>query len=409
MPTPTHHIDINQIDFIANPYAQLEILRNESPAYHDPVWDKTFFTRHADITSLLKDKRLGRTMLHLYSREEIGWPPPDPRTKGFRGYQDNVFMDMEGKSHARIRSLVGKVFTPKRVESMRGRLEQTTHQLIDAVVADGKCDFVHAIAEPLPVTMIADLLGIPEAHRQNLRPWSNAIVKMYELGYTDEQVEAANRAASDFMEMIGALAEERRIHPQDDLITDLVQVTDQGETLTEEELRATCIFLLNAGHEATVNGSSLGLRAMFQNPSQLETMKEAVYQNTPPLLKTAVDELLRYETPLPMFERYVLEDMEINGVPLKRGSEVGLFYISGNRDSARFERPDELILSRQDNPLLTFGLGTHYCLGAPLARLELQVLFSVLFKRLPNVRAAGEAQFAKGFVIRGLENLPIEF
>lgn len=409
MTLPSHHIDINQADFIANPYAQLETLRNEMPSYHDPVWNKTFFTRHADISSLLKDKRLGRTMLHLYSREEIGWPPPDVRTKGFRSYQDNVFMDMEGKSHTRIRSLVTKVFTPKRVESLRGRLEQTTHKLIDAVQADGKCDFVHAIAEPLPVVMIADLLGIPESHRHNLRPWSNAIVKMYELGYTDEQVDEANRAATNFMEMIGELANERRTRPQDDLISDLVQVTEQGESLTEDELRATCIFLLNAGHEATVNGSSLGLRALFQNQSQFEVMKEAVLQNNSSLLKTAVDEMLRYETPLPMFERYVLEDMEINGVQLKRGSEVGLFYISGNRDSARFERPNELILSRQDNPLLTFGLGTHYCLGAPLARLELQVLFSVLFQRLPNVRAAGEAQFAKGFVIRGLENLPISF
>ncbi len=348
-------------------------------------------------------------MLHLYSRDEIGWPPPDPRTTGFRSYQDNVFMDMEGKSHARIRSLVTKVFTPKRVESLRGRLEQTTHRLIDAVQADGECDFVGAIAEPLPVVMIADLLGIPESQRQNLRPWSNAIVKMYELGYTDEQVETANRAATDFMEMIGEIAKERRAHPQDDLISDLVQVTEQGETLSEDELRATCIFLLNAGHEATVNGSALGLRALFQNQSQLEAMKEAVQQNNVSLLKTAVDEMLRYETPLPMFERYVLEDMEINGVPLKRGSEVGLFYISGNRDAARFEQPDELILSRQENPLLTFGLGTHYCLGAPLARLELQVLFSVLFQRMPNIRAAGKAQFSKGFVIRGLENLPIKF
>jgi unspecific monooxygenase len=409
MTFPTHHIDINQPEFIANPYSQLEVLRKEMPAYQDPVWNKVFFTRHAEISSLLKDKRLGRTMLHLYARDEIGWPPPDPRTKGFRSYQDNVFMDMEGQSHARIRSLVTKVFTPKRVESLRSRLEQTTHRLIDAVQAEGQCDFVRAIAEPLPVVMIADLLGIPEEFRQNLRPWSNAIVKMYELGYTDQQVDEANHAATAFMEMIGGLAEERRAHPQDDLISDLVQVNEQGETLTENELRATCIFLLNAGHEATVNGSSLGLRALFQNQGQLEIMKEAVYQNNTALLKTAIDELLRYETPLPMFERYILEDMEINGIPLKRGSEVGLFYISGNRDSARFERPDELILSRQDNPLLTFGLGTHYCLGAPLARLELQVLFSVLFQRLPNIQTDGEAQFAKGFVIRGLEHLPIKF
>ncbi len=409
MTIPSHHIDINAPDFIADPYAQLEALRRDMPVYNDPQWNKVFFTHHADILALLKDKRLGRTMLHLYSRDEIGWPPPDPRQVGFRSYQDNVFMDMEGASHARIRALVTKVFTPKRVESLRGRLEQTTHRLIDAVIADGTCDFVHAIAEPLPVVMIADLLGIPEAQRQNLRPWSNAIVKMYELGYTDEQVNTANRAATAFMEMIGTLANERRAHPQDDLITDLVQVNEHGETLTENELRATCIFLLNAGHEATVNGSALGLRALFQNPSQLEVMKEAVRQNNKSLLKTAVDELLRYETPLPMFERYVLEDMDINGIPLQRGSEVGLFYISGNRDAARFDRPDELILSRANNPLLTFGLSTHYCLGAPLARLELQVLFSVLFQRLPNVHAAGEAQFAKGFVIRGLEKLPIEF
>ncbi|MEP7135250.1 MAG: cytochrome P450 [Chloroflexota bacterium] len=409
MTIPTHHIDINTPDFIADPYAQLAALRHDMPVYHDPLWNKIFFTRHADISALLKDKRLGRTLLHLYSRDEIGWPPPDPRHVGFRSYQDNVFMDMEGTAHARIRALVTKVFTPKRVESMRAKLEQTTHTLIDAVQADGTCDFVHAIAEPLPVVMIADLLGIPEAQRQNLRPWSNAIVKMYELGYTAEQVNAANHAATAFMDMIGALAEERRVHPQDDLITDLVQVNERGETLTENELRATCIFLLNAGHEATVNGSSLGLRALFQNQSQLETMQEAVRHHNTSLLKTAVDELLRYETPLPMFERYVLEDMDINGIPLQRGSEVGLFYISGNRDAARFERPDELLLSRQDNPLLTFGLGTHYCLGAPLARLELQVLFSVLFQRLPNIHPAGAAQFAKGFVIRGLEKLPIAF
>src|SRR6185369_1180494 len=279
------------------PYGQLESLRNEMPVYLDKTWNKIFFTRHAEISSLLKDKRLGRTMLHLYAREEIGWPPPDPRTKGFRSYQNNVFMDMEGSSHARIRALTMKVFTPKRVESLRSKLESTTHKLIDAVERNGQCNFVADIAEPLPVSMIADLLGIPEEYRAHLRPWSGAIVKMYELGYSDQQVHAANKAATDFMSLIGDLAQERRAHPQDDLISDLVQVTDQGQVLTEDELRATCIFLLNAGHEATVNGSSLGLRALFQNQSQLETMKEAVDQNNIPLIKTAVDELLRYDTP----------------------------------------------------------------------------------------------------------------
>lgn len=406
---PVHHIDINNPDFIAAPYARLETLRNELPVYFDKEWDKAFFLLHADIASLLKDKRLGRTMLHRYSREEIGWPPPDPRKAGWRKYQDNVFMDMEGAAHARIRALVTKVFTPKRVEGLRGKLEETTHKLIDAVQANGKCDFVRDIAEPLPVIMIADLLGIPEEHRAKLRPWSAAIVKMYEIGYTDEQVEEANRASLDFMELIGELARERRAKPQDDLISDLVRVEDEGNTLSEDEMRATCIFLLNAGHEATVNGSALGLRALFQNADQLQLMKEAAQQNDTRLLRTGVDELLRYETPLPMFERYVLEDMEINGVPLKRGTSAALMYISGNRDPRRFDHADHLRLTREDNPLLTFGLGTHYCLGAPLARLELQTLFSVLFKRLPDIRPDGEAEFSKGFVIRGLSNLPVAF
>ncbi|MBL8100300.1 MAG: cytochrome P450, partial [Anaerolineales bacterium] len=289
------------------------------------------------------------------------------------------------------------------------KLESTTNKLIDAVESKGKCNFVSDIAEPLPVIMIADLLGIPEEHHHNLRPWSGAIVKMYELGYTDEQINEANKASVDFMNLIGELANERRKNPQDDLITDLVQVESQGEKLTENEMRATAIFLLNAGHEATVNGSALGLMSLFQNQNQFEIMKEAVHQNNQSLIKTAVDEMLRYETPLPMFERYVLEDMEINGTQLKRGDEVALMYISGNHDEKRFDRAGELILSREDNPLLTFGLGTHYCLGAPLARLELQVLFSVLFNRLPNLQANGDAVFSKGFVIRGLTDLPIKF
>jgi unspecific monooxygenase len=413
MKLPTHHIDFNQPDFIADPYAQLEHLRAQLPVFYDEVWDKMFLTRYADIAALLKDKRLGRTMLHIFSREELGWPPPNPRLKDFYSYQDNVFMDWEPPAHTRIRSLVLKAFTPKRVEGLRGRLESITHKLIDQAqhnaLHNSSCDFVSAIAEPLPVAMVAELLGIPEVDRHQLRPWSAAIVKMYELNPSDAETTNANIAARDFMEYIGALAQERRAHPQDDLISELVHADEQGEGLSENELRATCIFLLNAGHEATVNGSSLGLLTLLRNSDQMELMKQAARADDFAFIKTAVDELLRYETPLPMFERYVLEDMEINGVPLKKGMEVALLYISGNRDPRRFERADFLDLNRKDNPLLTFGLGTHYCLGAPLARLELQILFTTLFQRLPNLHLAGDASFSKGFVIRGLNNLPIGF
>ena len=406
---PTHHLDINQLDFIADPYSHLMDLRDQLPVFHDEVWYKVFFTRYADIAALLKDKRLGRTMLHILSRDELGWPPPNPRLKDFYDYQDNVFMDWEPPTHTRIRSLVSKVFTPKRVEGLRGRLENITHSLIDQVQQNGSCEFVSAIAEPLPVAMIAELLGIPEVDRHRLRPWSAAIVKMYEMNPSDEEVTNANLAAREFMEYIGMLAEERRARPQDDLISDLVHAEEQGESLSENELRATCIFLLNAGHEATVNGSSLGLLTLLRNPAQLERMKQAAQNEDLVFIKSAVDELLRYETPLPMFERYVLEDMEINSFHLKKGMEVALLYISGNRDPRRFERAEKLDLSRKDNLHLTFGLGTHYCLGAPLARLELQILFRILFQRLPDLHLAGEASFSKGFVIRGLKNLPIGF
>ena len=409
MTIPIYHLDLNRPEFIADPYPELATLRQEKPVFLDETWNKVFFTRHSYIAHLLKDKRLGRSMLHLYSREELGWPPPDPRLTEFHRYQDNVFMDWEPPEHTRIRSLVSKVFTPRQVENLRGKLEATTHKLIDAAMEKRTFNFVTEIAEPLPVVMIADLLGIPEEFRQYLRPWSAAIVKMYEFGYSEEHIHAANRAAREFMECIGSLAELRRQHPQDDLISGLVGLEKDGLTLSANELQATCIFLLNAGHEATVNGSSLGLLSLLRNPDQLELMKKAAQEENLAFLKTAVDELLRYETPLPMFERYVLQDIEMDGIPLKQGMEVALLYISGNRDSLCFAGADTLDLNRKENPLLTFGLGTHYCLGAPLARLELQILFKILFQRLPNLYAMEESIFNAGFVIRGLKELPVGF
>lgn len=405
---PVYTISLNEPDFIANPYPELADLRRELPVFYDPGYDRIFFNLHADISDLLRDKRFGRGMLHRYSREELGWPPPDPRLASFRRFQDNVFMDMEGPAHARLRGLVSKVFTPRQVESMREKLEATTNALIDAVPKHEPFNFVSEIAEPLPVAMIADLLGIPEPIRPNLRPWSSAIVRMYEMNYTDEDIENANLAADAFMETVLELAAERRAQPQDDLISLLSTAEVDGSRLTDIELAATSIFLLNAGHEATVNGSLLGLLALLRNEAVLTQLREAVAAGeADALLKTGVNELLRYDTPLPMFERYALEDMEFNGYELKRGQEVALMYISGNRDEARFPNPNELDLTRKDNPLLTFGLGTHYCVGAPLARLELQTVFRILLERMPGLRLVGEPKFTEGFVIRGLRELMV--
>jgi len=405
-----HHLDIKSRDFIANPYPQLQELRDNMPVFYDEQWNQVFFTRYEDISTLLKDRRLGRSILHIMTREQLGWPPPDPRQADFDKFQDKVFMDWEPPDHTRIRLLMAKAFTPRHIESMRPKLEATTKQLIDNVIDSSKADFVHDIAEPLPIAMIADLLGVPEAGRDNLRPWSAAIVKMYEQGFSEQDQDDASTAARDFMSYIGQLADERRANPQDDLITSLVNVEDEGKKLSEDELRSTCIFLLNAGHEATVNASSLGLLNLIRNPDKFQQMKDMVDSpDCDDFLKTATEEMLRYDSPLPMFERWVLEDMEYNGVELKKGTEVALIYASGNRDPRHFDKADEMDLTRKDNMHLTFGMGTHYCMGAALARLELQILFKALMKRMPNISLNGDPVYSDGFVIRGLKSLPVAF
>ncbi len=408
MNIPQIQFDINQPEFIASPWQRLEELRKDSPAFFEPRWNKVFFTRHQDITKILRDKRFGRQITHLLSRDELGWPPPNPRIKDFDHFQENHILDLEPPRHTRLRGLVSKAFTQSRVEALRPRIEHIANNLLDAKIQTGQMNLVEDFATHIPVLVIAELLGIPAEHRHKLRPWSAAIVKLYELGYSEAAADAANLAVIEFSNLLRELTEQRRTTPGDDLLSALVRVEEEGQRLSMDELIATSILLLNAGHEATVNGTSLAVLALLKNPDQNQELQQALLQEPyPALLKTAVEEFLRYESPLPMFERWVLEDCVIAGVQLKRGQEVGLLYASGNRDEDTFENANELQLNRTENPHLTFGLGTHYCLGAPLARLEMSVSLSALLRRLPNLKQQGPEKFATGFVIRGLLDLPV--
>lgn len=409
-----HHLDINDPDFIRDPYPTLRTLRETRPVYRDEVYKKVFFFRYDDIAALLKDRRLGRQITHVLGRDELGWPPPDPRQKPFDDFQALHLLDREPPDHTRLRSLVQKAFTVSRVESLRERIVAVVDGLLEK--ADAKHLDVHRdLAEPLPVVVIAELLGVPEEHRASLRPWSAAIVKLYELGYSELEVEAASKAVLEFSEMLRGLVEERRIAPKDDLITALVQVEERGEKLSVDELIANCILFLNAGHEATVNGTCAAVLALGRNLEARDQLARAAREAdaTVPILRTAIEEFLRYDTPLPMFERWVLEDLAFRSgtgetIQLKRGQEVALMYASGNRDPRRFERADELWLERTDNPHLTFGLGTHYCIGAPLARLEMSLALHALLRRFPQFKLeTDDLQYGKGFVIRGLKTLPI--
>jgi len=405
-----HHLDLNDPAFVFDPYPTLAELREYLPVFYDPVWRKVFFTRYDDIAALLRDRRLGRSILHVLSRDELGWPPPDPRIGDFDRFQSDHMLDNEPPKHTRLKTLMLKAFTTARVEGLRGTIQAIVDGLIDRVEARGEMDLLKDLAEPLPVAVIAALLGVPEADRPLLRHWSAKIVKLYELGYTEDQAREANQAVVEFSAYIAALADERRQAPRDDLISALVQVEEHGEMLTTGELVANCILLLNAGHEATVNGTTLSMLSLHHNPDQRARARQAAQRGEREFFKSAIEELLRYDTPLPMFERWVLQDLSFHDVPLRRGVEVGLLYASGNRDPRRFADPDRLDLTRRDNPHLTFGLGIHYCIGAPLARLEMQIAFEMLLRRLPDIHIAREpVEYTGGFVIRGHRAMPVAF
>jgi cytochrome P450 len=226
---------------------------------------------------------------------------------------------------------------------------------------------------------------------------------MFELNPTEETARRAVRASVDFSAYLRDLIGERRRTPGEDLISALIAAHDEGDRLSEQEMISTCVLLLNAGHEATVNTTGNGWWTLFRNPEQLEALRASPEV----LLASAVEELMRYDTPLQMFERWVLDDIEIGGTIIPRGSEVALLFGSANRDPARFDRPDELHLARVENPHVTFGAGIHFCLGAPLARIELAASFGTLLRRAPGLRLVSEPEWNPGYVIRGLKALHV--
>ncbi|UBV43433.1 cytochrome P450 [Deinococcus taeanensis] len=398
--------------FLRDPYPLLTQLRADTPVFFDPGLRRVVLTRHADISAVLRDRRFGRSALHRYSRDELGWPLPDPRQANFDAFNSNHLLDSEPPKHTRLRSLLQLAFTPRRVDSLQRRIELILDAQLRSLGAAGPFDLVSAYAEPLPVTVIAELLGVPEAHRHHLRPWSASIVKLYEPLPTPADQDEAEQAVLDFSALLRELVAQRRAHPRDDLITALVQAEENGDRLTEQELIDTCILLLNAGHEASVNGLTAGVLTLLRQRPQWDALvAQAHVPDSLGVFRRAAEELLRFDTPLPMFERIVLEPLTLHGVPLNPGDRVSLLYASGNRDPQRFDAPDDLKLDRDPNPHLTFGLGIHYCLGAPLARLELALSLRALCRALPALRLVNPqepGQYTGGFVIRGLARLDVQ-
>jgi cytochrome P450 len=388
--------------FVADPYPAYERLRQAGRVLYDPASDHWLVPHHADVSALLRDRRFGRTYLHVATHAEMGRPEEPDYLGPFWYLIRNGMLDREPPDHTRLRRLVAKAFTPRMVERLRGPIQATCDRLVGAVADAGGGDLVAEVAEPLSVAVISDLLGVPEADRPLLRPWSARICGMYEVNPTAEAGRIASQAATEFSEYLRGLSRERRARPADDLISALTQVVDGGDQLTEDELIGTCVLLLNAGHEATVNATGIGWWQLFRHPDQLARLRAE-----PGLIGRAVDELLRYDTPLQLFERWVLEDVELFGVRVPKGAELGLVFGSANRDPAVFADPDRLDLGREPNPHLTFGAGVHYCLGAPLGRLELELSFATLLARLPRMEPAAEPRWKPTYILRGLEALHV--
>jgi cytochrome P450 len=396
--TPAPPLDLTDAAVVADPYPAFARARAAAPVqWHEGLGLWLAFT-HAEANAVLRDRRLGRIWRDREPAERFG---------DFNLIHRNAILEMEPPDHTRLRRLISTAFARGHVERLRPWVEELAGRLVDDLVersgGSEPVDVLAGMAEQLPVDVIAELLGVPEADRPLLRPWSNAIVKMYEYGRTTAVEAAAERAAGEFVAYLRNLAADRRRNLGEDLVSHLVTVRDtEGDRLTEDELVTTCILLLNAGHEATVNVTGNGLLALLRHPDQLARLRA-----DRALLPTAIEELMRFDSPLQLFERTATEDVEIAGVTVREGQKIAALLGSANHDPAVFADPAALDVGRADNPHITFGAGVHFCIGAPLARVELQASFGALLDRTSRLELGGEPVRRPEFVIRGLAQLPV--
>lgn len=388
-------IDFTNIDVINNPYPHLaELRRTDKPIWHPDL--KVFLAAtHRDANEVLRNKSLGR----IYT-ERI----PESEWQVFNWLHSDSILDSEPPKHTRLRSLVLKAFNRNRIEGLRPEIQRITDELLKGInLRSGTFDLIADFAEPLPVKVIALLLGFPAEDEHLLRPWSQAIVKMYEVNPPREHQIAAQKAAQEFADYVHSLMLERKKNPSDDLITELASVHEAGERLSTHELIATCVLLLNAGHEASVNGFGNGMVSLFQHPEQ----RDLLFSKPDELADTAIEEFLRFDSPLQYFERTATSDLELGGVSIKSGQKIVSLLGSANRDSSVFGDADVFDVARKSNPHIGFGAGIHFCIGAPLARLEMSVSLPALIKRFPNLTLDETPIRRPTFSLRGYERVTV--
>ena len=389
-----HSFNLKDSQFLLNPYPVLSELR----AHGRPMWHEEMqlwlAATHADATAVLRSKSLGR----IYTPQE-----PSDLWETFNWLHADSIMENEGAKHTRLRALVSKAFNRGQIDRLAPRIQKIVDELLDNCEELGEFDLLADFAEPLPVRVIAELLGVSPSDEVNLRPWSQAIVKMYEFDVSAEEEAAARDASSEFAAMITNMVENRKANPTNDLVSELARVEESGEKLTLRELIATCVLLLNAGHEASVNAFGNGFVAAMNDGQAAETLRTRPREVT----ATAVEEFFRFDAPLQLFERTATTPTEINGVTIPTGAKIAALLGSANRDSLVFDNPEKINIERNPNNHISFGGGIHFCLGAPLARLELSTSLPALFERFPTIQMTEKPELRETFVLRGYSQIRV--
>ncbi|HEX9598450.1 MAG TPA: cytochrome P450 [Gaiellaceae bacterium] len=394
--------DPSDPEFLADPYPVLNRLRERAPLFYDAGRERWFVTRHEEVRSCLRDKRLGRNFRHVFAPEVIGVPPLDPRWQAFWDSERWSLLWLEPPDHTRLRKLVAAAFTPRSVEALREPAHALARELLEPLAEAGEMELLYDYAQPYSIAVICRMLGVPLDRHRDLLDWSHRMVKMYEFEVPLEAAQAANEAAAEFQEYVHKLIGERRANPRDDMVTALVQARVDGGRLSDDEIVSTVIVLLNAGHEASVNTLGNGMRAFARHPDQWQRVVDGSVPAA-----AAGEEMIRFDPPLQLFERWVLtEDFAVGDVSIPRGAKIALLFGAANRDPRVFEGPDEFDVARENAVQhIGFGGGIHVCIGAPLARIELEASLEALRRSWPDFRLAEEPKRTGAFVIWGLEAL----
>jgi cytochrome P450 len=386
--------------FLANPYPAYAALRRSEPVHYSPTLQAWILTAYADCDRVLRDPQVFSNS-PLNAQADILKTIQQQRRELPLGEVPTV-LNSDAPVHTRLRSIVSRAFTPRVVEGLGQHIEDVTASLLDALPSSASFDLVESFTQPLPVIVIAELLGVPPEDRPLFRKWSQHIAATTNLFPTPDVIARVKGSMSELIDYLTRFIEERRREPREDLITALVQAESEGSRLTRDELLAFCTVLLVAGHETTTHLISNGMLALLDTPQQLESL-----QHDASLLPAAVEEMLRYDSPVQALVRVTMQDVQVSEVPIARGAVLLVLIGAANRDPARFPEPDRFDIGREATAHLSFGLGPHFCLGAPLARLEARIAFEGLLRNFGSLRLDGKPERGGTFVLRGLRHLPL--